>query len=284
MQVADNRIRILTVHINIIFQFDNMFLTPHPLPRDEYSEHVFRHVIVKRTLIRARNKETREWALFSKKFIRAGTFLGFYTGEFVKDVNTDSFYAAEMGRGLPSILPFTDERKITSAERSKHPFASANEPSAGEHANMHLEIQDFSSEEVDHAREVGVGKSKKVFFYRGLAFFACVDIERNQQLTWQYGDAYTPNRRLKRYEAGFPCKKVLDKESFIQEASRSVLDAIKLVPHTCAYRVTSNVQSVRFNKKKRVRMDSDGDESVASSSGSGHETAYVPRPSSRRKK
>ena len=251
---------------------------PQPL-RDEYKQHLFYNVLVKRTRLRTRNGETREWSLVAKRDIQAGLFLGFYTGSFVNLApDSESLYAAEMGRRQPAILPFLDEEHISPQERDKHPFASANESSPGEHSNMRMAIQDFSNREVD--RVDSIDNNGMVHFYRGLACFACADIHAGEQLTWHYGNTYQPNRVLKDYVVGFPCK--LDWESSIKDDSRSVLDTIRLVPSSCVYPIYNRkIKSVRFRQKRPVQVDSDGEAAIDSSSGSGHEQSYKPRPSSR---
>ena len=77
------------------------------------------------------------------------------------------------------------------------------------------------------------------------------------------------------------CKKVLHGEPFVKRQSASVLDTLNKVPADCLYPVLSRtVKSDRFRLKRQARVDSEGDESVASSSGSGHDEKYKPRPSS----
>ena len=82
--------------------------------RDAYRQLIFHNVIVKRTRVLVRNRETREWSLCSKRRIpQAGTFLGFYTGAMDRtDCPPNSLYSVDMRFGQ-CIVPFQDERKIT---------------------------------------------------------------------------------------------------------------------------------------------------------------------------
>ena len=80
------------------------------------------------------------------------------------------------------------------------------------------------------------------------------------------------------YEADFPCRRILEGEPFISKDSGSVLATLTKVPAYVLYPVISRtIKSNRFRLKRALRVDSDGEESVPSSSGSGHEGAYKPR-------
>jgi hypothetical protein len=254
--------------------------------RHPYRQLIFDNVIVRRSKVLVRNRETREWSLCSKRPIpQAGTFLGFYTGAMDRsDCPPNSLYSVDMGRGGPCIVPFPDERAITAPERERHAFANMNEPSVRdgvkEHANCHLSIQDFRHAEVENVHMIQ-GHERAVFF-RGLAVFTCSsDIQRGDSLTWFYGASYQPHRDAIGYEPGLPCKRVLDNEVFIQDDSRSVLQSLRQVPHFCVYPVFSmNIKSARFKFKRKHREV--GREDTDFSSGSGYEEAYKPRPSRRR--
>ena len=193
--------------------------------RDSYRQHLFDNIIVKRTRLRTRNGETREWSLVAKRNIPSGMFIGFYTGQFMGGLPNDkpSLYALDLGRGQPAILPFPDEDHVSALERDRHPLACANEPAEGLHANAHMEPVDFAAREVE-----GVGtiyNHEIAHFFRGLACFACADIQPGEQITWHYGAAYESNRQLMDYVAGFPCKKVIDGVPYV-DTEPAVLGAV----------------------------------------------------------
>ena len=250
---------------------------------DGYRQHIYNTVIVKRTRLRVRNREVKEWSLVAKRDIPAGSFIGFYTG--ACDRNTcppSSLYALDMGPSQPCIVPFADEDHITSQQRDRHPLACMNEPSEGSHANCHMAVQDFANHEVEGVESIA--HHETAVYFRGLACFACIDIASGEPLTWHYGPAYEPHRQAIGYVVGFPCKRVLDDEVFIQQDSQSVLQTLPRVPHYCLYPVISRtIKSARFRiKRKTHKADSEGELDSDSSSGSGHEEAYKPRPSRRR--
>ena len=249
-----------------------------PPERDSYRQHLYETLLVKRTRLVTRNGETREWSLIAKRPLPIGSFVGFYTGDYMAS-NAESLYAVDLGPGQPTIFPFSDEQKIRSTERDRHPLASANEPPDGQHANMHMEPQDFATEEVEGATSHYNHDIAK--FFRGLACFTCTDVAAGEQLTWHYGPSYEPHRVRQGYTAGLPCKRVLDGTPFLLKDSASVLQTLPRVPYYCVFPVIASLKSERF-RLKRVHVDSDGEESVASSSGSGHEEKYKPRPSARR--
>jgi hypothetical protein len=250
-------------------------------PKDVYRQHLYNAVIVKRTRLRVRNREVREWSLVVKRDIRAGEFIGFYTG--ATDRNTcpsGSLHALDMGPSQPCIVPFANEDAITPQERDRHPLACMNEPSEGEHANCHMAVQDFTHDEIENV--AAIQHNERAAFFRGLACFACVDIPSGTQLTWWYGNSYEPHRQTIGYVAGYACKRVLENEVFVQDNSRSVLQTVRRVPSYCVWPVLSRkIKSSRFKKMKRTRVDSEGEESDFSS-GSDHEEAYKPRRSRRR--
>jgi len=251
-----------------------------PDDRDEYRQHIFDHILVKRTRLRTRNAEKREWSLVAKTDIPIGTFIAFFTGSMSTLASSaQSLYAVDMGPGQPTIVPFPDEDHITPQERDRNPLACSNEPAEGQHANMHLMPQDFARSEISGIETLY--NNDIAHYFRGLAAFACRDIEAGEQLTWHYGSSYEPNRLLMNYAAGFPCKRILEDEPFVQNDSKSVLDTLTRVQSYCVYPVVRAIKSERFRTKRPARIDSEGEESVASSSGS-HEEAYKPRPSKRR--
>lgn len=252
--------------------------------QSEYERHVHNSVLVKRTRLKARNNISLSWSLVAKRDIVCGSFIGFYTGSMEVTMRSrESDYALDMGYNQPCIYPFEDESKIRSEDREKHPFASMNEPNKGDHANCHMVIQDFDVAEI--ADVTDVYNHTHAHFFRGLACFACCDIKKGDELTWHYGNKYQPIRDRVGYEAGSPCKKVIDDERFVSENSRAVLDALGgRIPHYAVFMIlkTQNIKSQRFKKRRKHTVDSEGEESDSFSSRDEVE-AYKPRPSKRRK-
>lgn len=254
------------------------------VPSDEYRQHLYDRVLVKRTRLLAKNKTVREWSLIAKRDIPSGSFVGFYTGSMDRtDCPHGSFYALDMGVSQSCIIPFPDEDHISPFERQRHPLACMNEPVEKTHANCYMTIQDFTHAEIDNVESIQHHANAR--FFRGLACFACCRIREGEQLTWDYGKHYQNNRVLKGYEAGLQCKKVLDAEVFIQENSRSVLDTLLRTPHYCVFPVLSpTLKSARFKVKRKHTVDSDGEESESFSSGSSHDELYKPHGTVRRQR
>ena len=222
------------------------------------------------------------WSLVARRDISAGSFVGFYTGAMdTLDCSTGSIYALDVGAGQPCIIPFADEENISTSERLWHALASMNEPGEEQFANCHLAVQDFSHTEIE-----GVAQHQTAQFFRGMACFACIDIASGEDLTWPYGSAYESIRQQQDYVAGRPCRRVLNDEIFIKPNSQSVLDSIPRVPAYCVFPVPchKNIKSPRFKKHRRHSVDSEGEESESFSSGSEHEEAYKPGPSSSRRR
>ena len=253
---------------------------------DAYRRHLLETVLVKRTRVRVRNEERRMWSLVARpgRVIRAGSFVGFYTGAMnTLECPPDSLYALDVGVGQPCIVPFADEEHISPFERDRHALASMNEPGEGEFANCHLAVQDFSHGEIEGVESIAHHDTAQ--FFRGMACFACIDIQSGEQLTWPYGSGYEAIRQQQGYVAGRPCQRVLNDEIFIKPNSQSVLDAIPRVPAHCVFPVPGhkNIKSARFKKHRRHSVDSQGEESESFSSGSEHEEAYKPGPSTSRR-
>lgn len=251
---------------------------------ERYRAHLSSTVLIRQETLVSRNRTCQEWGLFALRDLPAGTFVGFYSGDYLPDQAGTSAYTVRMGRFEPCIVPFRDETSISREERVLHPLASMNEPPAGEHANCHMQAQDFSASEIQGLDPAPA--SVPVRFYRGLACFACDDVKEGSALTWHYGTAYQPMRDEKRYEAGYLCKKVLDGEAFVASDSAAVLRAIERVPVECVYPIRGSHQSERFKPARRrgVRARDDSESEPDFSSGSDADTSegYRPRPTKSR--
>ena len=254
-------------------------------PIDRYAAHLRATVAVRGAWVRASDATPRfEHGLFAVRDLAVGDFVGFYSGRFAQRVDDGSqlAYAMEVGPPPgPTVHPFADEDRITEAEREAHPLASANEPPPGVHANVHAVLQDFASSEILWMGEKNEGAFGTARFARGVGVFAAEAIEAGSELFLHYGSSYQPIRDLKGYEVGEECRLVVDGVDFIEPNCHAVLATLSRVPARCVYPVCTNVASDRFRPPKRVRIDSEGEESVCSSSGEDHEPYYRPRPTSR---
>ena len=260
-------------------------MASEPVQRDSYRQYLYNTVLVKRTRLQVRNEERRMWSLVAKRDIRVGEFIGIYTGSYAsRTCPAGSHYALDMGASQPCIVPFANEAQITPSERETHPLACMNEPSADEVANCHMAIQDFTQAEIANVESILHHEQSR--FFRCLCCFACEDIQSGEALTWNYGPAYAPIRKLIGYAAGSPCRRVLADEVFIKPDSRAVLETLGRVPHYAVWQIllTQTIKSGRFKMKHaRHTADSEGEQSESFSSGSDLEEAYKPRPSARRR-
>lgn len=227
---------------------------------------------VKKSTLKRRNLDIIEWSLIATCDIKVNTFLGFYTGSF-KSEAYDSLYSAQLDD--THIYPFEDESNISEAERRSKPFANMNEPNESEHANCCFVVQDFKHDEVQDIQNIP--NHERALYFRGLACFSCIDIKKDDELTWYYGDSYEPNRIRQGYKAGKPCTLLLQKQAFIEKDSLGVLSVLPKIPSTYLIAVIKSRKSLRFpHKKKRKKTESEDNNTSDSSSGSGHEIKYKP--------
>jgi hypothetical protein len=253
------------------------------MQRDAYRQYLYETVLVKRMRLNVRNQQTRMWGLHAKRDLKAGEFIGIYTGSYASlTCPLRTRYAVDIGPSQPCIVPFPDEDQITPNERETHPLACMNEPSEGEFANTHMVIQDFTHAEVEGVQSIPYHEQAR--FFRCMACFACEGIRRGDALTWNYGNSYEPIRTQLGYVAGQPSQRVLTGEEFIAPNSEGVLDALQRVPHYAVFPVfqSQTLKSSRFKKHRRHSVDSEGEESESFSSGSEHAAeTYQPRPTAR---
>lgn len=223
------------------------------------------------------------WSVVAKRDLTTGTLIGFYTGDMQPMCPPGSHYALQFGATQPCIVPFPNEKAISSVQRDTHPLASMNEPEEHYYANCYMVAQDFAADEIEGVTALeGHGTAR---FFRGMACFACTDIRAGHTLTWNYGPAYEAIRQLVGYTAGWPCRRVMEHEAFIEAKSQSVLSVLPKVPHYCVYPVRQSqcIHSLRFKLvHRRHSVDSEGEPSETESSGSGAEEAYRPRPTKKR--
>lgn len=254
--------------------------------QDAYRQYLYDTVLVKRTRLKVRNRETKMWGLVAKRDIQPGAFIGIFTGDYSNTTcPSRSHYAFDVGPSQPCIVPFADEDHITSNERDTHPMACMNEPSVGEFANCHMNIQDFTHGEIENV--ASIPNHEHAQFFRCMCCFACENIRSGDALTWYYGSAYEQIREMLGYVAGRHCRRVIADEPFVRPNSQAVLAALqRRVPHYAVWpiRNTQHIKSARFKKRSRQHtVDSEGDHSESFSSGSDLEEAYKPRLSTRRR-
>lgn len=252
---------------------------------DGYAAHLAATVAVREAWVRASDATPRlERGLFAVRDLAVGDFVGFYSGRFERRVDDGSQCEYAMGVGPPpgpTVHPFADEHNITEAEREAHPMASANEPPPGVHANIHAVLQDLAPSELVLVGDEDERAFHTARFARGVGVFAAEPIEGGSELFLHYGSSYQPIRDAKGYEVGEECRLVLEGVDFVEPNCQAVLATLGRVPGRCVYPVRTHLTSDRFKNLKRVRIDSEGEESVCSSSGEDHEPYYRPRPTSR---
>lgn len=253
---------------------------------DVYREYLRKTVLVRKTKLLVRNRETRMWGLVAKRDLQVGELVGIYTGSYDSlSCPPQSRYAVDIGTSQPCIIPFADEDAITPFQRDTHPLACMNEPSQGRVANCHMAIQDFARSEVESVDSIA--HNEEAFFFRCMACFACEKIKRGDMLTWYYGSAYEPIRALLGYTAGQTCSRVQQEKVFIASNSQATLDALGgRVPHYTVFPIlrTQTIKSARFKKKKRHSVDSEGEASESFSSGSEEPGEAYSRRSTARKR
>lgn len=231
--------------------------------------------VVTTRLVR-KNREVTEWTLVANADIPKGVFIGFYGGDMSTE-EKESLYGVKVNHVF--IYPFADESSISMEHRQTRPLANMNEPLPDDYANCCMIVQDFLPNEVSGAPD----DTPAPRFFRGLACFTCKPIKQGEELTWHYGRSYEGHRRAQGYDAGRPCKALIDREIFIPSHSHGVLRVMERVPHTCLFPVSGNLKSERISisVSKRKRRATSDDESDTSSSGSGHIPKYTPNNESR---
>ena len=88
-------------------------------------------------------------------------------------------------------------------DTDRHPMAAANEPRAGERANLAMRQLNIVVSQCDPnaVRLIG-GLCDARRVVRCCALVACRPITEGEELTWHYGRGYAPLRLLRGYRAG----------------------------------------------------------------------------------
>ena len=142
--------------------------------------------------------------LFTRRKIKKGEFIGFYTGEWYTERAYNRLrasqrtqrneYAISSSSGLILSPPIGRYRRPTIKD---HPISMANEPSRYYQANATLREYSFNFDEV----EDGLEEARFDEDFDAIGLIACRDIGRNREILWFYGAAFP-----RPYSVGKQCK------------------------------------------------------------------------------
>lgn len=215
---------------------------------DAYRRHLDMTVRVTTTAsLLTTNEKKVMFALVAARDIKAGEFVGFYTGSY-NEFKSSKFTIFEVQLDKVWIIPFPDENNISTAERETHALANMNEPTHPDCANCYMVIQDLSHAEV--LKVDSIPNHKKIEFFRCMACFADVDIKQDEALTWHYGTSYDPVRDWEGYDVGKPCAGQDGAEFNVAIANLNAMLSVlgQHVPHYVVHPLlkTQRVKSERF--------------------------------------
>ena len=150
----------------------------------------------------------QEPGLFTSNAIPAGAFVCFYTGTFYSNDEFESLpparrdalskYAVEVENHDVTLAPATDE--TGAVDFTRHAAAAANEPSASGDANA------FSQAMVV---ELLIGPDAELRSYLVVCIFTCRAVAAGDEILWNYGEGYQPQREQAGYAAGERCPEAL---------------------------------------------------------------------------
>lgn len=142
--------------------------------------------------------------LFTRRKIRKGEFIGFYTGDWFTERAYNrlraaqraqrDIYAISASSGLILSPPVGRNRRPTAKD---YPISMANEPSHYDEANAILREYSFNFDEV----EDGLEEARFDEDFDAIGLIACRDIGRNREILWFYGAAFP-----RPYHVGKQCK------------------------------------------------------------------------------
>lgn len=148
--------------------------------------------------------------LFTRRKIRKGEFIGFYTGEWFTECAYQRLrpaqramrdaYAVSLSSDLVVSPPMNRRGRRDLQRRpdmKKHPLSMANEPSLHRQANVILKEYSFLYDEI----ESGVDEERADESFDAIGLVACRDIGRNREIFWSYGPHYP-----RPYPAGKNCR------------------------------------------------------------------------------
>lgn len=152
--------------------------------------------------------------LFTAKPIPKGGFICFYGGTFYQSTEWGKLdneerkslevYAVGVNEtsniDTVNIVLVPKRQADNPVNFVENPGAAANEPKEGDNANAFLQANLW---------DVAVG-AMAFESYVAIALYACRDIEADEEILWNYGQAYEHVRKGVPYTAGFPCEAKAD--------------------------------------------------------------------------
>lgn len=154
---------------------------------------------VKRTHLKKGNKRLDFNGLFTQNLIKAGDFIGFYSGNFYDDdddfLHQTSSYA--MSASGYTVIP-PGEFSSHGVDPQLYPIAMANEPPLSKTSNAFIKEWRYARECVP-----GMAGSTKI---DALCLHACRDILPHEEIYYYYGDSYDRRKYgRKPHNVGAPC-------------------------------------------------------------------------------
>lgn len=152
--------------------------------------------------------------LFTANPIPEGGFICFYGGTFYQSTEWDKLdnekrkslevYAVGVNEtsniDTVNVVLVPKRQADNSVNFVENPGAAANEPKGGDNANAFLQANLWNVAVGDMAFES----------YLAIALYACRDIKADEEILWNYGQAYEHVRKGVPYTAGFPCEAKAD--------------------------------------------------------------------------
>jgi hypothetical protein len=184
------------------------------------------------------NKPIGQYGLFTSNAITQGAFIGFYTGVFFsykswykfKDEkagvhktwehyaiassgeagsqrsserrNNENVVLVSPTRALHASAPSSTSNINGVAHLSRFPMSATNEPSGTLASNVYILPVRVSELYEECEDEPGCGGNIHTIAF---AAFACIDIDENSELLWNYGAGYAPIRKELDYRANKAC-------------------------------------------------------------------------------
>ena len=162
--------------------------------------------------------------LFTKNKIKAGSFIGFYAGEWFTERRYNRLaakgralrdkYAISCSSGLIISPPIGRDKR---PDFRKFPISMANEPSLYGAANAILREYTFNFDEI----EDGIEDERFDEDFYAVGLVACRDIGSNREILWHYGAAYP-----RPYSVGKKCRVPANEEDPISLFEHIPLSAV----------------------------------------------------------
>jgi hypothetical protein len=148
--------------------------------------------------------------LFTRRKIKKGEFIGFYTGQWYTERAYNRLHAAQRTKrdeyaissssGLILSPPIGQNRRPIV---QLSPLSMANEPSHYKQANAILREYSFNFDEIEN----GIEEARFDEDFDAIGLIACRDIGRNREILWYYGAAFP-----RPYNVGKQCKLPVNEE------------------------------------------------------------------------